>query len=57
MAWKDDRRFRLLSVDAGVLSFTDLFLHTPSKPLTSAGPPSPHMHLDGGRNISITGAR
>jgi hypothetical protein len=31
-AWKDDRRFRLLSVDGGVLSFADLFFNTPSRP-------------------------
>lgn len=55
-AWKDDRRFRIVSVDGGVLSFLDLFMHTPSKPPSSAGPPSPHMHEDDGKNISITGA-
>ena len=54
-AWKDDRRFRLLSVDGGVLSFVDLFMHTPSKPRSSAGPPSEHLHEDQGKNISITG--
>ncbi len=30
-AWKDDRRFRLLMVDGGALSFSDLYLNTPSK--------------------------
>ena len=54
-AWKDDRRFRIMSVDQGVLSFVDLFMHTPSKPRTSAGPPSAHLHEDEGKNISITG--
>ena len=32
-AWKDDRRFRLLAVDRGALSFADLFFHTPDSPL------------------------
>jgi len=35
-AWKDDRRFRVISADQGVLSFVDLFMHTPNKPHTSA---------------------
>lgn len=30
-AWKDDRRFRLLTVDRGVSSFSDLYFNTPSK--------------------------
>ena len=30
-AWKDDRRFRLLVADRGALSFSDLYLNTPSK--------------------------
>ncbi len=55
-AWKDDRRFRIMSVDHGVFSFVDLFMHTPSKPRSSAGPPSKHLHEDEGKNISITGA-
>ena len=54
-AWKDDRRFRILSVDKGVLSFVDLFMHTPSKPSSSTGPPSEHIHEDVGKGISITG--
>lgn len=31
-AWKDDRRFRLLAVDHGQLTFVDLFFHTPRSP-------------------------
>ncbi|RMZ56666.1 hypothetical protein APUTEX25_002755 [Auxenochlorella protothecoides] len=31
-AWKDDRRFRLLAVDGGLLSFQDLFFHAPGSP-------------------------
>ena len=54
-AWKDDRRFRIVSVDQGVLSFLDLFMHSPSKPRSSAGSPSKFMHEDEGKNISITG--
>ena len=54
-AWKDDRRFRIMSVDQGVFSFVDLFMHTPSKPRSSAGPPSKYLHEDDGKNISITG--
>lgn len=30
-AWKDDRRFRILVADAGALSFSDLYLNTPTK--------------------------
>ncbi len=56
-AWKDDRRFRLLSIDGGVLSFVDLFMHTPSKPRSSTGSPSVHLHEDQFKNISITGGR
>ena len=33
-AWKDDRRFRLLTIDNGTLSFTDLMFNTPGKPVT-----------------------
>ena len=29
--WKDDRRFRLLTVDRGALSFSDLYFNTPTK--------------------------
>ena len=54
-AWKDDRRFRIMSVDQGVFSFLDLFMHTPSKPRSSAGAPSKFLHEDEGKNISITG--
>ncbi len=55
-AWKDDRRFRVLAFDKGAFSFADFFFHTPSKPHSSSGPPSEHMHLEEGHNISITGA-
>jgi hypothetical protein len=37
-AWKDDRRFRLIIVDRGVLSFVDYYfvtLHTPKRPRRS----------------------
>ncbi|CAL8465131.1 g4666 [Coccomyxa elongata] len=54
-AWKDDRRFRVLTFDKGSFSFADFFFHTPSQPLSSSGPPSEHMHLEEGQNISITG--
>ena len=54
-AWKDDRRFRVLTFDKGALAFTDFFFHTPTKPNSSCGPPSEHMHLEEGHNISITG--
>lgn len=52
-AWKDDRRFRLLTVDNGTFSFTDLMFNTPSKPMTKgvARPPPP-LTPD---NITITG--
>jgi len=42
-AWKDDRRFRLLTVDNGTFSFTDLMFNTPGKPVTKgvAPPPTP----------------
>ena len=30
-AWKDDRRFRLITVDRGVTSFSDLYFNTPTK--------------------------
>lgn len=33
-AWKDARRFRLLAVDSGHLSFADYYLQTPSRPST-----------------------
>ena len=55
-AWKDDRRFRVLTFDKGAFSFADFFFHTPSKPKSGSGPPSEHMHLEEGQNISITGA-
>lgn len=52
-AWKDDRRFRLLSLDGGVLTFSDLLFHTPSRPLAAAaGGPE---QAEGEGNISITG--
>ncbi|EIE20379.1 Metallo-dependent phosphatase [Coccomyxa subellipsoidea C-169] len=54
-AWKDDRRFRVLTFDKGALAFTDFFFHTPTKPNSSCGPPSEHMHIEEGHNISITG--
>ena len=54
-AWKNDRRFRILSIDGSRLAFSDLFFHTPNKPLTQAGPPSPHWHSEAGFNYSITG--
>ena len=31
--WKDDRRFRVLTVDRGTLSFSDLYFNTPTKVL------------------------
>ncbi len=31
-AWKDDRRFRLLALDRGALTFADLFFHAPGTP-------------------------
>ena len=56
-AWKDDRHFRLASLDRGAFSYTDLLLHTPSRPLKSGGTPSEaHVHTNDGRNFSITGA-
>ena len=52
-AWKDDRRFRLLTVDNGTFSFTDLMFNTPGKPVTKGvAPPPPSLHPD---NITITG--
>ena len=56
-AWKDDRRFRLLSLDGRAFSFVDLFFHTPSRPLhfAAGGNPLPHAHLYQDHNISITG--
>lgn len=54
-AWKDDRRFRIITLDAGSFNFADLHFQTPSKPLTPGihpqGPYSPSGH-----NVSITGA-
>ena len=52
-AWKDDRRFRLLTVDNGTFSFTDLMFNTPGKPASKgvASPPPP-LALD---SITITG--
>ena len=32
--WKDDRRFRVLTVDRGTLSFSDLYFNTPTKVLS-----------------------
>ena len=52
-AWKDDRRFRLLTVDNGTFSFTDLMFNTPGKPATKGvAPPPPPVNPD---NITITG--
>ncbi|KAL3155831.1 hypothetical protein ABBQ32_012842 [Trebouxia sp. C0010 RCD-2024] len=52
-AWKDDRRFRLLTVDNGTFAFTDLMFNTPGKPVTKGvAPPPPSPHPD---NITITG--
>lgn len=31
-AWKDDRRFRIITVDSGCLSFGDFYFNTPSAP-------------------------
>lgn len=31
-AWKDDRRFRIITVDSGCLSFGDFYFNTPSSP-------------------------
>ena len=54
-AWKDDRRFRIMTVDGGAFSFADLHFQTPSKPRTPGilpyGPYSPGVH-----NVSIVGA-
>ena len=54
-AWKDDRRFRIMTVDGGAFSFADLHFQTPSKPRTPGilpyGPYSPNGH-----NVSIVGA-
>ena len=52
-AWKDDRRFRLMTVDNGTFSFTDLMFNTPSKPVTKgvAPPPAPTTP----DNITISG--
>ena len=36
-AWKDDRRFRILTLDNGTTSFADLFFHSPTKRPSSAG--------------------
>lgn len=33
-AWKDARRFRVLAVDSGHLSFADYYLQTPSRPVS-----------------------
>ena len=52
-AWKDDRRFRLLSLDGGDLAFVDLSFHTPSRP--RAGPPAEPVPGTAA-NFSITGA-
>eukprot|EP00889_Picochlorum_renovo_P007462 jgi/Picre1/34492/NNA_001960.t1 len=35
-AWKDDRRFRIITVDSGCLSFGDFYFNTPSAPRTRA---------------------
>lgn len=52
-AWKDDRRFRLLTVDNSTFSFTDLMFNTPSKPVTKGvAPPPPPLTPD---NITISG--
>ena len=53
-AWKDERRFRLLSLDGGDLAFADLSFHTPSRPRPgkAAAEPSPGTAA----NFSITGA-
>ena len=52
-AWKDDRRFRLMTIDNGTFSFTDLMFNTPGKPPSKGvvAPPSP-LPPD---NTSITG--
>ena len=40
-AWKDDRRFRLLTFDNGTFSFTDLMFNTPGKPASRGVSPLP----------------
>jgi len=52
-AWKDDRRFRLMTVDDGTFSFTDLMFNTPSKPATKGVAPPPAPTTPG--NITISG--
>lgn len=32
-AWKEDRRLRIAAIDGGVLSFVDIYMHTPTAPL------------------------
>jgi hypothetical protein len=47
-AWKDDRRFRLVGVDGGSLSFLDLFFHTRSAPGMPGRPDAAAMQDPGG---------
>ena len=56
-AWKDDRRFRVLTVDQGVVSFSDLYFNTPSKvpPPPSAASAASARVVDG-YSISSQGA-
>lgn len=32
-AWKDDRRFRIMAIDSGCLSFSDYYYHTATSPI------------------------
>lgn len=54
-AWKDARRFRLLAVDSGHLSFTDYYLQTPSRPVSpSRAEFTPLQRHHSGTGFSIT---
>ncbi|KAK9799709.1 hypothetical protein WJX73_001391 [Symbiochloris irregularis] len=54
-AWKDARRFRLLAVDSGHLSFADYYLQTPSRPSTpSRSSASPLQRHHNGTSFAIT---
>lgn len=52
-AWKDDRAFRLLTVHAGVLSFSDLFFSTSGK--ARPGVARPQSHTVGNSSLSVAG--
>ena len=47
-AWKDDRRFRVLALDAGALSFADYYFHTPGSPLRPGREDQGVMQTTGG---------